>query len=64
MRKDNGNLLFFINGRELGVAAMDLPREVYAVVDLYGQCAEVRIMQAETSGGNAGSYRQENVVAG
>ena len=49
MRRDNGDLVFFVNGHELGVAAMDLPREVYGVVDMYGQCAEVRITQAESS---------------
>ena len=58
MRKDNGALVFIINGHELSVAATDLPREVYGVVDLYGQCAEVRITQAQTTEDNAPSNLQ------
>lgn len=43
MRKHNGTLVFLINGREMGVAASDIPQTVYGVVDLYGQCSGVKI---------------------
>ncbi|XP_050683838.1 neuralized-like protein 4 isoform X2 [Leptidea sinapis] len=43
MRTSKAELLFFINGRCLGVAATDLPATVFAVIDLYGQCVQVTI---------------------
>jgi len=35
-------LHLFINGVDQGVAVCDIPAVCYAVVDLYGQCEEVR----------------------
>ncbi|ODN05476.1 Neuralized-like protein 4, partial [Orchesella cincta] len=43
MRKSDNTLHFFINGEDMGVAANDVPQNIYAVVDLYGQCAQVSI---------------------
>ena len=43
MRQSSGSLVYFVNGRELGVAATNLPPLVYAVVDVYGQCSKVRL---------------------
>ncbi|KOB72162.1 Uncharacterized protein OBRU01_12698 [Operophtera brumata] len=39
-----GELMFFINGRCLGIAAKDLPARLFAVIDLYGQCVQVSIV--------------------
>uniref|UniRef100_A0A8V0XDZ8 Neuralized E3 ubiquitin protein ligase 4 n=1 Tax=Gallus gallus TaxID=9031 RepID=A0A8V0XDZ8_CHICK len=43
MRTARGDLRYFINGADQGVACSGLPPEVYAVVDLYGQCVQVSL---------------------
>ncbi|CAH2034233.1 unnamed protein product, partial [Iphiclides podalirius] len=50
MRTSKAELMFFINGRCLGVAALDMPPRLFAVIDLYGQCVQVSIMHQSTSG--------------
>ena len=44
MRKDDGCLHFFVNSTDLGIAAQSVPDNVYGVVDLFGQCAQVTIV--------------------
>lgn len=44
-RKLNGNLHFFVNGVDMGLAATNVPQKVHAVVDLYGRCVEVSIYE-------------------
>ncbi|GAB0201214.1 neuralized-like protein 4 [Grus japonensis] len=46
MRTARGDLRYFINGADQGVACSGLPAEVYAVVDLYGQCVQVSLTAA------------------
>lgn len=43
MRKSDGMLHFFINGEDMGAAPIEVPSSVFAVIDLYGQCAQVSI---------------------
>ncbi|XP_041377381.1 neuralized-like protein 4 [Gigantopelta aegis] len=43
MRCSDGTLHYFLNGEDQGVACTDIPPDVYAVIDLYGQCAQVTI---------------------
>uniref|UniRef100_A0A3Q2NPP4 Neuralized-like protein 4 n=1 Tax=Fundulus heteroclitus TaxID=8078 RepID=A0A3Q2NPP4_FUNHE len=43
MRTANGDLHYYINGVDQGVACSGLPAEVFAVIDLYGQCVQVAI---------------------
>ncbi|XP_028174207.1 neuralized-like protein 4 isoform X1 [Ostrinia furnacalis] len=43
MRSSKAELMFYINGRCLGIAATELPPKVFAVIDLYGQCVQVSI---------------------
>ncbi|XP_062858914.1 neuralized-like protein 4 isoform X1 [Trichomycterus rosablanca] len=43
MRTASGDLHYFINGLDQGVACTGLPSEIYAVIDLYGQCVQVSI---------------------
>jgi hypothetical protein len=50
LRIFQGELVFYVNGMSQGVAADDLPARVYAVVDLYGKCAQVTIVDSEISG--------------
>ncbi|XP_052746681.1 neuralized-like protein 4 isoform X2 [Bicyclus anynana] len=45
MRTCKGELMFFINGRCLGTAARELPSRLFAVIDLYGQCVQVSVIQ-------------------
>jgi neuralized-like protein 4 len=42
-----GELVFYVNGMSQGVAADDLPARVFAVIDLYGKCAQVTIVDSE-----------------
>uniref|UniRef100_A0A8C4EKH8 Neuralized-like protein 4 n=1 Tax=Dicentrarchus labrax TaxID=13489 RepID=A0A8C4EKH8_DICLA len=45
MRSASGDLHYYINGVDQGVACSGLPpgKRVYAVIDLYGQCVQVSI---------------------
>ena len=49
-RKDNGALHFYVNGVDQGLASVDVPSTVFGVVDLYGQAAQVTIMEAPSTG--------------
>ena len=40
----NNELHLYVNGVDQGVAAADIPHTCYAVVDLYGMCAEVSVV--------------------
>jgi neuralized-like protein 4 len=42
-----GELVFYINGVSQGVAADNLPARIFGVVDLYGKCAQVTIVDSE-----------------
>ncbi|KAE8620829.1 hypothetical protein XENTR_v10010491 [Xenopus tropicalis] len=44
VRREDGTLNFFVNGIAQGVAAWNVPPNVFAVVDLYGQAAQATIM--------------------
>ena len=41
LRTTAGELHFFVNGVAQGSAVSGLPAKVYAVVDMYGKCAQV-----------------------
>lgn len=43
-----GELLFFVNGECQGVASKNLPSMVYAVVDMYGKCAQITLTSPST----------------
>ncbi|TNM93826.1 hypothetical protein fugu_002002 [Takifugu bimaculatus] len=60
MRSASGNLHYYINGADQGMACSGLPPEVYAVVDLYGQCVQVSI--TSTSGPLDNSLCTSNVT--
>uniref|UniRef100_A0A069DZT6 Putative notch signaling protein n=1 Tax=Panstrongylus megistus TaxID=65343 RepID=A0A069DZT6_9HEMI len=47
MRKSNGDLHYFINGLDQGVAASRVPQVVWAVVDLYGMTVKVTIVDRD-----------------
>ena len=46
---EDGRLHFSVNGVDQGVAAVGVPRAVYGVVDLYGQAAQVTIVDRARS---------------
>lgn len=46
MRTATGMLHFFVNGVDQGTAATDVPANVYAVIDMYGKCAQVSIIES------------------
>lgn len=41
MRTSQGDLIFYINGESQGIAANNIPKPVYALVNLYGKCVQV-----------------------
>uniref|UniRef100_A0A0A9ZGY0 Neuralized-like protein 4 n=3 Tax=Lygus hesperus TaxID=30085 RepID=A0A0A9ZGY0_LYGHE len=47
MRKSNGDLHYFINGLDQGVAASKVPEKVWAAVDLYGMTVKVTIVDRD-----------------
>ncbi|XP_034336317.2 neuralized-like protein 4 isoform X1 [Magallana gigas] len=55
MRCSDGTLHYFLNGADQGAACSDVPHGIFAVIDLYGQCAQVSI----TSG--SGVYQDNNL---
>lgn len=46
MRTKKDELIFYINGESQGVAATNIPKIVYALVNLYGKCVQVSIYPA------------------
>ena len=49
VRTREGTLRYTINGEDQGLACDNIPPNVYAVVDLYGQCAQVSIVHTAPS---------------
>lgn len=49
MRTVRGELIFFINGESQGIAAREIPRNVYALVNLYGKCGQVTTVADESA---------------
>jgi neuralized-like protein 4 len=47
MRKPDGNLHYFINGLDQGVAAQRVPSTVWGVIDLYGMTIKVSIVERD-----------------
>ncbi|KAL1116658.1 hypothetical protein AAG570_005130 [Ranatra chinensis] len=47
MRKSNGDLHYFINGLDQGVAASRVPESIWGVVDLYGMTVKVTIVDRD-----------------
>ncbi len=47
IRKGNGNLHFYINGLDQGVAATRVPNQMWGVVDLYGMTVKVTIVDRD-----------------
>lgn len=47
MRTAKGELVFFINGESQGVAAREIPKNVYALINLYGKCGQVTVVSDE-----------------
>lgn len=50
-RTRKGELKFYLNGQDQGVAAVGIPRNVFAVVDLYGKCTKVSISETRNQRG-------------
>ncbi|XP_074654148.1 neuralized-like protein 4 [Tubulanus polymorphus] len=44
LRTSNGSLHFFVNGEDQGVAATNIPSKIYAVIDMYGKCSQITVV--------------------
>ena len=51
MRTSSGELHFYVNGVDQGVACTGIPPTVYAAVDVFGQCTQVTIVHSASSAG-------------
>lgn len=51
MRTSNNELVFYVNGESQGVAAVNMPKTLWALVDLYGRCVQVSICPTDGNGG-------------
>ena len=49
VRKPDGTVHFSVNGIDQGVAASNVPENVYGVIDLYGQAAQATIVSQSGS---------------
>lgn len=47
MRKSNGNLHYYINGQDQGVAAKQVAQTLWGVIDLYGMTIKVTIVDRD-----------------
>jgi len=45
MRTSNGTLHLYVNGVDQGTAATGIPSCIWAVVDMYGKCAQVTVVE-------------------
>jgi neuralized-like protein 4 len=43
VRTAQNELIFYVNGESQGIAATNIPKAVYAVVNLYGKCVQVSV---------------------
>jgi neuralized-like protein 4 len=43
VRTAQNELIFYVNGESQGIAATNIPKVVYAVVNLYGKCVQVSV---------------------
>lgn len=55
MRKSNGNLHYYINRRDQGVAATRVAQTLWGVIDLYGMTIKVTIVDRD-------EHEQQNLV--
>lgn len=49
MRKRSGDLHYYINGLDQGVAVSNLPSKVWGVVDMYGKTVKVTIVDRDVN---------------
>ena len=48
MLLEGGELHYFINGKDMGCAAKDVPKQVFVVIDVYGRCSGVRLYSGDS----------------
>ncbi|XP_054732777.1 neuralized-like protein 4 [Anastrepha obliqua] len=54
MRTSNNELVFYVNGDPQGIAARNMPKTLWALVDLYGRCVQVSLCPTDVGG--SGDY--------
>lgn len=59
IRTTSHELIFFVNGESQGVAAVEIPETVYAVVNLYGKCVQISALPTDSL-----EYNNENTATG
>ncbi|XP_030373282.1 neuralized-like protein 4 [Scaptodrosophila lebanonensis] len=64
MRKANGNLHYYINGQDQGIAATRVAATLWGVIDLYGMTIKVTIVDRDEREQQNLVTRRNNIVAG
>nr|XP_014096371.1 neuralized-like protein 4 [Bactrocera oleae] len=59
MRTSSNELVFYVNGEPQGVAARNMPKTLWALVDLYGRCVQVSLCPTDVGG--SGDYAETSV---
>lgn len=49
MLLEGRELHYFINGRDMGCAVKDIPKQVFVVIDVYGRCSEIKLYSGDVS---------------
>lgn len=49
LRTSSDELIFFVNGESQGVAATNIPKPVWVVVNLYGKCTQVSVCSTSST---------------
>lgn len=63
MRKSNGNLHYYINGRYQGVAANRVAQTLWGVINLYGNAIKVIIVDRDEREQQNLVTRQNNLIS-
>jgi len=53
MRTREGDLVFYVNSCSQGVAASNIPGNLYVVLDLYGKCSQIAIVTDREQAGSS-----------
>ncbi len=60
-RTKEGDLVFYVNGDSQGVAARNIPKNVHALVNLYGKCGQVSVISGQDSGSENSQNLTQNI---
>ena len=63
MRAKDGTLHYTVNGVDQGVAIDCVPSGVYAVIDLYGVCAQASVVHSSVTRGHVAGHVENSLAS-